>query len=61
MKYDHVTSFLDAHLILLDHGAYVFVSKNEVLYLRDMVWKATRVRQVFQSGMFYGDESVKEE
>lgn len=36
-KYINVTSVLDAELILRDHRAHVFVSKEEVLYLTNMV------------------------
>lgn len=35
-KSDHVSVFLDPELILRYHHAYVFVSKEWVLYLRNM-------------------------
>lgn len=35
--YNLVTLFFDAALIVLDHGANVFVSRKEIRYLRFMV------------------------
>lgn len=46
-KYDHVTSFLDAAPNPYTHHGHVNVSKDEVLYLRKIVWKASCVKQMF--------------
>lgn len=35
-------------------------SKKEVLYLRDMAWKAESVTQVSRSGKFHGVDAVNE-
>lgn len=38
----------------------MFLSETEVLYLRNVVWEAAIVKQMFQSGMFDDEDAVKE-
>lgn len=52
-KHYHMTTFLDAALILRDYGTDVF-AKEEMLYRCNIVWKAANVKHIFYSGMFYG-------
>lgn len=50
-KYDPVSPFMDAALNPRNHSAYVFVSAEEELYLRSMVWKTASVTQLLRSCM----------
>lgn len=60
-KYGHVSPFMDAALIPRDHSADLIVPQKKVLYLRNMVWKAVSVEQMFQSVMDIGEHSMKQE
>lgn len=53
-KYDHATPFLAAALIPCDCRVHVLDSKKEVFFLRNMMWKADSVMQIFRSGTFRG-------
>lgn len=59
-KYGRANPFLDALLIPCHYRARVFVYKKEVFYLRNIVWKASRVKQIFQSRMIGGEDAAKE-
>lgn len=59
VKYDHVALSLDAALVSHDHHANVFVY-IEVLYLRNVVWKAVSVTKMSRSVINDGDAAVKE-
>lgn len=58
-KYDHMIPFLTATLAPRDHHASVFVFKNEVLHLRNMVGKTAIMKQMFKSGMLHRMDVVK--
>lgn len=58
-KYGRMTPFFDVALIPCDHCAHVFLSKTEVHYLCDVMWKTTSAKKMFQSRMFDGKDSVK--
>lgn len=60
MKHGHVTPILDAALISRDDPAHLLVIRKEVLHLRNLVWKATSVKHMFQSGMSERDDGVNE-
>lgn len=50
---------LQAALVPRYQLSYVFVSKEEVLYLRNVVWKRVCEKQMVQSGMSNGDNAAK--
>lgn len=37
----------------------MFVSKKEVLFHRNIVWRAASVKHIFHPGMFYREDAVK--
>lgn len=59
-KYNHVALLLYAVLIPHDHRAHMFVFRRAVLYLCSTTWKAASMMQIFRSGMFHGENAVKE-
>lgn len=59
-KYNRVTPFLYAALIPLNYHAHIFVCKKQVLYLRNMVGNASSVKQLLQSALFNGEDTVNE-
>lgn len=52
-RYNHVTSFLGAALIRRDHRANVFVYKEEVLYLMNMMLQAASVKHMLLYRMIH--------
>lgn len=36
------------------------MSQSDMLYFRNMVWNAAGVKQMFQSGIFHGTDTVEE-
>lgn len=59
-KCDHVTSFFHSTFIPNNHRAHVFVSKEEVLSLHNLVWKAASVKRMFYSQISKGADAMKE-
>lgn len=59
-KENHDTSFLDAVLIPCNYRAKVFGRMEEVLYVRNMIWKAASVTKMSLPGMFDRENAVRE-
>lgn len=59
-KYNHVNTFWDAAVHQHNHHAHVFASQKEVLYFRNMKWKADSVKKMFISRMSDREDAVKE-
>lgn len=59
-KYGQVTPLLDVALIPRNDCAHVFVSEEEVLHLRNMMWNTASVTHVSRSGMLHGDDAMKD-
>lgn len=58
-RYDHMTPNLDGALISGYPRSQVFIPESDVLFLRNMVWKAAILRQMFHSEMFDGEDAVR--
>lgn len=58
-KCSYVTPFLSAAFIPLDDCMNFLLSKMEMLSLRNMVWKAASAKEMFQSTIFEGKDSLK--
>lgn len=59
-KYGHVNPFLDDAPIVRNHRPHGFVFIKKLLYFHDKVKKAASMKQIFYSGMFYGEDTVRE-
>lgn len=57
---NHVSPFLHAASIPRNNRAHRHFSKEELLYLPNMVWKAASREQMSRSGMVEGKDAVKE-
>lgn len=56
-----MSPFLSTALIPIDHCAKKCASRAGGLYVRNVMWKAASDKRMFQSGMFRGACTVKEE